>query len=239
MGDMGSPSTSDKEKNLKVMRWLWGQLHRSNLKMPPDKLILRGEDDLIYLYQTGFVDTDRYSLQQWLAAFRPHCKSKDLYELSLEEWLDKAPYRYAGAVQPAFDPGTLREGSWTLDELKQLIKDKFLKETEIPYEMFYRAIEKTLETGRFKEKSFMMDKRIKTALRKLLDEHASPQRHRALAVEQVRRHEEFEGTAPAGTAAKTATGKVKRSEPASSFKSNPDQQKQDLGKLGQLLTGKK
>ncbi len=230
-----------REQNLKVMRWLWSQMHRGALKMPADRLTFEGDHDLTHLYNTGFVDTDRHTLQQWIEAFAGSRQPDGSYSLTLEQWLEKEPYRYCKKVAPPFDPLTIREGEWEVDDWKQLIREKFLPETVIPYEKFDRAIEEARKKGEFKDGKILMIPAKKQSLKNLLDRYPSPTRRRALATERVRQHEEFEAPATGNPSPPkvTVSTSTSRQQAKSKYKNAPDHQKQAAGKLTDLLGGSK
>jgi hypothetical protein len=230
----------DLERNRKVLEWLWKQIHKDSPEMPPDRLIFEGDHDLIYLYRIGMIDTDRYSLEKWLQAFRESRQKGGSYSLTLQQWLDKAPYRYSGPVQPAFDPMTIRDGDWTEEEWKQLVKDKFLPETTVPFEMFLYGIAEGKKKGLIKDGIITMTSDRKKTFLGIFNKHPSPRRCRALAIEKVqqkvREHEEFESGRPKTTQTRPAPV---AGQPKTKYEDTPDQQKQSAGKLSDLLSGSK
>lgn len=228
----------DIAKAKKVMETLWDQMRSAPLKMPPNTLILEGDHDLIYLYNTGFVDTDKYSLQTWLNAFRDSRKPKGDYHLTKEQWLAKAKYRYNGLVAPPFDPMQLREGEWTLENVKKLAKQWILPETTITYEQYMRGIEEAKKQGLFKDDKFTVTREWKQKLLEILNTHPSPRRQRALLVEKMRRQEELEtpGGVPARTVSKTTPTETG---PVTAYKDEPEERKEVSSKLTDLLSGSK
>lgn len=232
------PSENEKQA---IMRWIWEQMHRSDLKLPKDQLVFEGEHDLAYLYNTGFVDTDRYSYEKWLRAFGPHRQKNGSYRLALQDWLDKTPYRYFGPIDPPFDPMTLREGEWSLEEYKQFAKQKILPELTLTYEQFLAGLEQAKKSGQMKGDKVRIDGESKQQLADVMDQYASPKRRRALDAFRLQSERDNElpqasmgsSTPPGG--ARAGSGKTQKS----TFRQEPDRQKQMSGQLSDLLSGGK
>lgn len=232
---------SEVEKR-RIMQWLWDRMHQSKLQPRPDQLCFEGDHDLAYLYDCGFVDTDRHSKEDWIRAFHDSRQGDGSYRLTHEQWMAKEPYRYFGPVDPPFDTGTIREGEWILDEYKKLIKEKLLPETTVSYETFLLGFKKAQERGEIVDDIIVMTAEKKKKLKESLDRYASPRRRRALSAERVRRHEELEtpteGDAKAHKSVTPGPATSKK-HAASQYKNAPDRQKQASGKLGDLLSGSK
>lgn len=226
-------------KNEEVLEWIWRQLHKQQLKMPADRLIFEGEHDLAYLYETGFVDTDRYSKRQWILAFQENRQPDGSYSLAHGEWLAKALYRYDGPVGRPFDPMTLREGEWELNDYKKIAKEKILPETTLTYEQFLQGLKALQEQGKITDNKLVITAEKKQKLVALLNQHASPKRRRALNVDKVRRYEELEASPAAAAITAPGTDTQAKKGPGSEFRQDPDTQKQFTGKLSDLLSGGK
>lgn len=231
---------SETEKK-QVMRWIWDQMHRSDVKLAPDQLIFEGEHDLAYLYNCGFVDTDRYSYDKWLNAFRPHLQKDGSYRLSLEEWLSKTPYRYFGPIEAPFDPMTMREGEWTLEDYKAYCKQHILPEITLTYGDFLQGLEQAKQNGTITGQVLQINRAEKEKLVALMDQYATPKRRRARDAEQTRQQTEGELELPQSTS--TPASRNTRTAPTpgekSAYRSGPQQSKQTSGKLTDLLSGTK
>lgn len=232
---------SETEKR-QVMRWIWDQMHRSDIKLPPDHLIFEGEHDLAYLYNCGFVDTDHYSYDDWLNAFRSHRQKNGSYRLTLDDWLSKTGFRYFGSIEPPFDPMTMREGEWSLEDYKEFSKEKILPEITMTYEQFLAGIEQSKKTGDIVNNSITITPERKQKLAETMDNLATPKRRRALDAFQMKRENELEqvpaATGPSSQKAKR-TPEAGRQAQKSSYQAEPDRQKQLSGKLSDLLSGSK
>lgn len=221
------------------MESLWDQMRRGRVKMPADSVVFEGDHDLIYLYNVGFVDTDKYSQQTWLNAFRESRKANGAYHLTKKQWLDKTKYRYNELVVPPFNPLRLREGEWTVEDLKKLAKQKIIPETIITYEQYLKGLEEAKQKGLIKDGIMVVTREWKLKLLELLNQHPSPKRRRALMVEQLRRKEELEE--PGSDVPQPTTTTTAETAPSEKtvYDQAPDQRKQLSGKLSDLLSGSK
>lgn len=214
-------------------------MHHSDRSMPTDRVIFEGDHDIAYLYRSGFVDTDRFKLETWLQAFRPSRQKDGTYSLTYDEWIDKAQYRYAGKVQPPFDISSMREGEWNEADCKQFIKEKVIPETTITYEQFLAGMEAGKKQGTIKDGILVMTAEKKRTLESMVNKYPSPRRQRALAVEKIRQHEEFEAKRPRVTQTATVNTAAMRQQQTSQYESKPDERKETAGKLSDLLSGSK
>jgi len=231
---------SETEDRRQVMKWIWAQMHDSNPKLPRDAVIFEGDNDLAFLYQSGFVDTDTYSYEKWHAAFRPHRQKDTTYKLSLDEWLAKTPFRYFGPVPPPFNPKEMREGEWTEQEYTQFAKEKLLPEMTMTYEQFLKGVAEAKREGKIVNGVIIVTAEIKRELTELMDQYASPKRRRALAVAKMPgQQDELDKTTAAQTPASNAAKPVSKVAVSTGYKGGPDESKQSTSKLSDLLSGGK
>ncbi len=229
---------SDSNQHRRIMENIWDKLHDSSSKMPPDLLILEGDHDLIYLYNSGFVDTDKFSLEKWIQAFKLSKQAKGAYHLTKSQWLEKVSYRYNELVPPPFNPLRLRSGVWTVTQLKQFAKDVIIPETILTYEQYLKGLREAERKGDIKDGQVTIDDAWKQKLKKLLEDFPSPQRRRALAVQKARRREEMED-ASSTAAPYASTAPTAAAAPKSAYEQKPDQRKQMSNQLADLLSGGK
>jgi hypothetical protein len=95
--DSNNPSPSTIE-----MDYIWNKLPKQRA---PDgsEYIEYTASDLPYLYHHGFVDTQRYSLDDWLVAIIPFKHEESgTYRLTQAQFLTLDKYRYGGMIRAPF-----------------------------------------------------------------------------------------------------------------------------------------
>lgn len=101
----------------KLMETVWANLPKS----PDDNHVTFTEDDIKELWWVGFVDTKKYSTEEWLAAFEPHKIAENKYVFTKTDLLEKDKYRYRGPIRIPFEPFRINEGKYTDEGLQELI----------------------------------------------------------------------------------------------------------------------
>ncbi len=211
------------------MKYIWDKVSKPG---PDGKRYITYKNlvDLKYLYETGFVDTDKYTLQQWTDTFKPSLKPDGSYQISEQQWMAKRPYRYAGPVDAPFDPIAMREGAWDPDELKTLIDKRIAPSCTLQRSHFDKMLEEGRRMGRFVNGKFTINKPFKFGLKQLLDTYPSPRRLREKAL--------------ADAAGKTTTSEssgVRSGVPVpvrSGFAQGPSKEQSMADKLSRLLMKK-
>src|SRR5262249_30757370 len=102
----------------------------------------RTRADIDYLYDTGFVDTDRYKKEEWIDAFKDSLLPDGSYLITREQWLAKGVYRFSGPTAAPFDPLSLQEGEWEVEEFEKILEEKIFPSTTLSKEIFRKAIDK-------------------------------------------------------------------------------------------------
>ena len=105
---------------------------------PNGKTLIRwtSRNDLVYLYDIGFVDTDQFSPEQWIKSFEDSLQKDFSYLVTEEQWMAKRSYRYEGPTELPFNPLTMREGEWEPAELDAIVYQKILPSTTLKKEHF-------------------------------------------------------------------------------------------------------
>jgi len=191
-------------------------------------IIWRNRNDLDYLYDSGFVDTDRFKKEQWIDAFQEALRPDGSYRLTRDQWLAKRPFRYIGPTNPPFDPLTLKEGEWDKEEFEKVFRYNILPSTTISEEQFRKGFEKARKTA-FSHGKVVINKPFKFSLKQALLLYPSPRRVREINVAEQR--EKLTAlTAP--VSAKTAT--AAKTAP-SQFSSGPSKEQSIQDQLNRLL----
>src|SRR3989338_4848154 len=81
-----------------AMSWLWKRLAKKNDR--GEEFILWTHADLEEMYHNGFVDTDKFTKEQWTKAFQSSRTPEGRYQITKDQWLEKNPFRYSGKVSP-------------------------------------------------------------------------------------------------------------------------------------------
>ena len=221
------------KKDDDAMELLWKQLATKD-KKGHFYITFNGKQDLEDMYQTGFVDTDKYSLTQWIEVFKTSLRSDGRYFITKEEWLKKKPYRYDGSVDDPFNPMTIREGEWSEDDFKKLIKIKIIPNSSLNPQKFKIDREVAKKQNRYVDGKFIVNKLWKVSMKSILDQHPSPKRVREIQVaEAVQRLKEQEKE---GKKEKTKAAKDIK---ASIYRTETDSKKVAMNQLDKILSGKK
>lgn len=189
-------------------------------------IVWRTRDDIDYLYDTGFVDTDRHKKEDWIDAFKDSLQADKTYRITKDQWLAKRPFRFNGPTSPPFDPLTLQEGEWEIEEFEKILKEKVFPSTTLSEEIFRKAIDKGKEKA-FVGGKFILSKAFKFALKQAFILHPSPRRFRELAVAEAR-DELNKALEAAQKARKGSTSK-------SGYVSGPSQERSAMDQLSRLL----
>src|SRR5690349_10807510 len=96
--------------------------------------------DIPYLYNNGFVDSQRYTYEQWKSAFVDCLQSDGSYLVSKDKFMSLRPFRYVGNVFTPFDPKRVREGEWNDGDLKKLFERSIKPSSSISEEIYWNSI---------------------------------------------------------------------------------------------------
>jgi hypothetical protein len=182
--------------------------------------------DIDYLYETGFVDTDRFRKEEWFDAFKDSRQKGGSYIITKGQWMAKRAFRFNGPTSEPFEPLALREGEWEVEEFERILKEKLFPSTTLSEDLFRKAIDKRGEKAIVGGK-FLVSKTLKFALKQALIFHPSPRRFRELAVSGAR--EEMKKALDASQ--KLRQGSASKS----GYSSGPTNQRTTVDQLSKLL----
>jgi len=162
------------------MENVWNELP----KTPDDDHVTLSQEEVEFVWQNGFVDTDKYSLDKWMNAFEPH-KVGDKYICSKAEFIEKDKFRFTGEIMIPFDPLLINEGKYTDEGLQELIDmsivpscSKSLKEIED----FFTGFK---DQFREKDNLIRMDMEGKRLINDLVLNNPSPTRRREVIFDHM------------------------------------------------------
>lgn len=194
------------------MEYIWEKT--AKLVDPGGQKIIHytNNEELAYLYDSGFVDTAKFTIEQWRAAYADSLQPDGSYKVTHNQWLAKRPFRYNGPIPTPFDPLKLPDGDISRDEMTALVKKEIvpatpLKETQIPQFVDALALRYLSKEGKF-----MVGAGLKKELAWLLENHPSPFRRLQLRVANVIETRKQATTAQAAALAASLFSKGKSSD---------------------------
>lgn len=120
------------EFNRPYMEIIWRRVPKT-LKGDVEYIVYEAHD-LPALYESGLVDTQRYSLEQWERAFE-NCKGEDgCFWVSYEKMISLGQYRFSKIVAEPFDPLRVRTGEYTIEQLWRLFEKAVIPSCSLPPE---------------------------------------------------------------------------------------------------------
>ncbi len=139
-------------------------------------ITFKSVQDLMFLYATGFVDTQKYSFEQWLNAFATSRQSDGSYLLTQAQWLEKKKFHYTGPIHPPFDPMSLEEREYTEQEITKLLTQDLIPATSFDKSYVPQVINNLKAQGRFVNGRFKIDTNVKKYLTEVIKQYPSPLR---------------------------------------------------------------
>lgn len=106
------------EYNRPYMELIWKRVPKT-VKGDVEYIVYEG-DDVPALYESGLVDTERYSFKQWEAAFEDCRGEFGQYWVSHEKMISLGQFRFCKIVSEPFDPLRVRTGKYSVTQLWQL-----------------------------------------------------------------------------------------------------------------------
>ena len=159
-------------------------------KLPKNKdgyTVTYAPGDLPYLYSRGFVDSQRFTLEQWKQAFAPYKTKDGNFVLTREQFLKLDVYRFKQIVGEPFEPLKLREGAWPDYELAYLWQSTIKPSSTITFEIFEKSVEIYKKKGKVNALGHLMvDEDVKKQLQYLLERFPSPKRILEKEVAKIR-----------------------------------------------------
>lgn len=167
-----------------AMEYIWGRLP----KQKDGKTIRYLPGDLPYLYNNGFVDCVKFTLDQWQRAFAVFRQQDGTYVLNKEQFMAMRVFRYTGPTHEVFDAMKIRPGTW-LDEKLKILYNKSIKiASTIPEDIFWTSVKAMKKSGLVDAQgNLFIDDRVKTQINYLVDRFPSPRRRLEKEVARLRK----------------------------------------------------
>ena len=168
------------------MEYIWRKVPKTK-----DGFIHYLPGDIPYLYRNGFVDSTRFTYQQWKDAFEDCKQDDDSYLVNEKKFMSLRVYRYVGPVFKPFDAAKVREGEWTDDDLKKLYHLSIKPSSTVSEEVYWNSIQALKKQGLVaKNGNLMVNKAVKTQLSYLIERFPSPRRRLEKEVNRIREERE-------------------------------------------------
>lgn len=163
------------------MEFIWKTLQKegdgSHIQYKPQ--------DVDFLWHSGFVDTEQWSLEQWHDALIPFRQKDGNYRLTFDEFLTLEPYRYSGPIHVPFDALTIKEGKYTDEGLQKLIDASIAPSVSLNANDLGTAMTAIKEKFRQADHLILIQMPAKVEIAQLIEAHPSPRRMRELTFDAV------------------------------------------------------
>lgn len=164
-----------------VMEYLWATLD----KTPDGKAVRYLPIDIEMLWKMGFVDTQKYSMEQWKLVFEPYKQADGSFGLEKDAFLALDKYRYKGEIHIPFDAMRINEGLYTDEGLSELIDASIAPSCALPPEKLKEFFDTLKETFRTPERYIKIDYEAKRQIRDLIEKNPSPLRNLEIMFDQM------------------------------------------------------
>lgn len=172
------------EKKFDAMEYIWERLPKE--KGGLQVRYIKG--DIPYLYYYGFVDTKKYSLDEWKLAFEPFKQANGTFVLDKSQFMALRVYRYNARVKEPFDANRLRPGAWPDKELKHLYDKALSQCTVLPENIYWNAVAALKKRGKVDAAGHLMiDDEVKKQFIYLIDRFPTPRRNLEKEVARLRK----------------------------------------------------
>jgi hypothetical protein len=201
------------ENNLRAMEYIWQQVPKEIKDGVEYITYVKG--DIPYLYYSGLVDTNRFTLPMWEKAFEDVLGEDGRYWVPHKKLLWLGQFRYSRTLNEPFDPLKMREGKYSPDRLWKVFENSIIPSSSLPKEffkntydalirqhksfddLFAKDLNKLKEEGKeikdleiakitFEQDEVMVSREVLVRLRQLLDTYPSPRRKMEMSVHSMR-----------------------------------------------------
>lgn len=171
------------DKKFDAMEYIWERLPKEKGGL----LVRYIAGDIPYLYYYGFVDTKKYSMEEWKRAFEPFKQADGAFILTKPQFLALRVFRYNAPVKAPFEAHQLRPGPWPDKELKYLYDKSLAECTVLPENIFWNAVKALKARGKQdKAGNLVIDDEAKKQFGYLVDRFPTPRRNLEKEVVRLR-----------------------------------------------------
>ena len=164
-----------------VMEYLWSTLE----KTPDGKAIRYLPIDIEMLWKMGFVDTEKFPMDQWKLVFEPYRQGDGSFLLEKDAFLALDKYRYKGEIHIPFDAMRINEGYYTDEGLHELFDASVAPSCNYDGERLKAFLDALKETFRSPDGLIRIDVEAKKQIRNLIEKNPSPLRNLEIMFDQM------------------------------------------------------
>jgi len=164
-----------------VMEHLWDQLDKTE----DENHVYYTNLDITTLWESGFVDTERYDLETWKRVFEPYKQEEDAYLLNKEEFLKLDDYRYKGEIHIPFDAMQINEGKYTDEGLDELVTLSIIPSCRMLRDQIHSFFETLKRDFRDDDGLITIKEEAKQRIKALLESNPSPLRNLEILLDQM------------------------------------------------------
>ncbi|MDX1402553.1 MAG: hypothetical protein R3245_11575 [Kiloniellales bacterium] len=147
------------------------------------------EDDLVFIYASGFVDAKKCSLDEWIAAFDDSKQKDGSYDVTYKQWMAKEKFYYTGPVREPFDAMKIPEKEYTEAEFTDMWRKCIIPSSQSTEEKIPRVLQDLKGQGILKDGKINVDVEVKKQIGNFLLAFPSPLRVLEIKVQQMLRGE--------------------------------------------------
>ena len=218
---------SQANDNTRAMEHIWKQVAKKE-EGGQEFIHYTGVAELNFLYFTGFVNTQKYTLQEWQKAFDDSRQSNGSYRVTKDQWMAKQAFRYNGPVGRPFKPlDDLQEREYNETEIVDVLKNKIVPSTSVDEKTILGYVNHYKSRGMLVNGKMKVDKSLKRDIHTLLEMYPSPLRVLQINVQKMREQQAGVGKEKAAAADLAAT--------QSQFMANQRQDKVAAAQLASIL----
>ncbi|EKD51518.1 MAG: hypothetical protein ACD_62C00241G0007 [uncultured bacterium] len=170
-----------------AMEYIWNKIPKQD-----DGTIRYQPGDLDYLYNNGFVNSRKYSREQWKSAFRAYARPDGTYRIKKNQFIALCVFREVSPLK-IFDASKIKDGPWTDEELRTLYHEAIVPSSELRPESFTVFVDTLKEHGKVDAKGLLvLDEASKKALQELVETYPSPRVQLDREIKRIKNAQEKE-----------------------------------------------
>lgn len=164
-----------------VMEYLWKTLE----KTADGKHIRYNIYDVEMLWKMGFVDTERYPLEEWKQVFEPYRQQDGTFLLSKDAFYALDEYRYKGEIHIPFDAMRINEGLYTDEGFNDLVDASIAPSCSLSKEELKAFFDGLKDLFRTPEGLIRINRDAKLKIDDLINRNPSPLRNLEIMFDQM------------------------------------------------------
>ena len=173
--------------NRLAMEYIWRKVDK--VKREEIDYIRYLPDDLPYLYQSGFVDTERVPFDEFKSFFDPLRGPDGAFYLDHHQIIQLGKYRYCKIVGKPFEPLKMRRGKYTIERLRNIFEKSIIPSTALDPKFIRNQFNTIVTSKANSQGEIEITEEMLRNLTKTLELYPSPRRCLELDVEALRKEE--------------------------------------------------